>query len=214
MVGSRKSPSSLRAAFAIRKRFSWGRGRGGPRPPRLTSSPQPSPPKQCPLPESRCHNSGEKSYEADSHRVSLECPEQNSALTFHLRRAAGDEDSCDDALRARFRCEFRLGRRSDAQQLDVQVPAKLGYPLYLPKDYEQKESWPLLLCFCMDRRTRRRSELVTGLPKLIAAGKEFPFIVVSPQSEGPLVCEYETVALFDDLAAKHKVDQTVSISPG
>lgn len=97
-----------------------------------------------------------------------------------------------------------------AQQLDVQVPAKLGYLLYLPKDYEQKESWPLLVFLHGSGERGDDLELVKkhGPPKLIAAGKEFPFIVVSPQCpKDRWWREYELVALLDDLAAKHKVDQ-------
>jgi len=97
-----------------------------------------------------------------------------------------------------------------AQQLDVQVPAKLGYLLYLPQDYEQKEAWPLLVFLHGSGERGDDLELVKkhGPPKLIAAGKEFPFIVVSPQCpKNRWWREFELVALLDDLAAKHKVDQ-------
>ncbi len=97
-----------------------------------------------------------------------------------------------------------------AQQLDVQVPAQLGYLLYLPQDYEQKEAWPLLVFLHGSGERGNDLELVKkhGPPKLIAAGKDFPFIVVSPQCpKDRWWREYELVALLDDLAAKHKVDQ-------
>ena len=70
-----------------------------------------------------------------------------------------------------------------AQKLDRNIKVAMNYLLYLPKDYAQKESWPLLLF--LHGAGERGDDLdrvkVHGPPKLIAAGKEFPFIVVSPQ---------------------------------
>ncbi|MBI1313612.1 prolyl oligopeptidase family serine peptidase [bacterium] len=100
--------------------------------------------------------------------------------------------------------------RQQVKRLDVQTRVQLDYLLSLPKDYEQKESWPLLLFLHGAGERGDSLELVKkhGPPKLIAAGHEFPFIVASPQCpKDRWWREYELVALLDDLAAKYNVDE-------
>ena len=41
-------------------------------------------------------------------------------------------------------CEDQPGQQTTAL-LNTQVEVQMSYLLYLPKDYEQQESWPLLL---------------------------------------------------------------------
>ena len=59
----------------------------------------------------------------------------------------------------------------------------MKYLLYLPKDYDEKQSWPLVLFLhgAGERGDDLNLVKVHGPPKLVAAGKQFPFIVVSPQ---------------------------------
>jgi predicted peptidase len=94
-------------------------------------------------------------------------------------------------------------------KLDTQVRVTLDYLLYLPPDYDQKASWPLMLF--LHGAGERGSDLnlvkTHGPPHLIEHGKALPFIVVSPQcpkdrSWQPL----ELTALLDDVVAKYKVD--------
>jgi predicted peptidase len=96
-----------------------------------------------------------------------------------------------------------------AGRLQTRVPVEVRYLLYLPKDYDKQESWPLLL-FLHGRGERGDDlELVKrhGPPKLIAAGREFPFIVVSPQCPtGQWWEPIELLALLDELARAQKVD--------
>jgi predicted peptidase len=85
----------------------------------------------------------------------------------------------------------------------------MGYLISLPKDYEKQEKWPLLLFLHGSGERGDDLELVKvhGPPKLIAAGKEFPFIVVSPQCpKGRWWEPIELVALLDDLAKTYKID--------
>jgi len=102
--------------------------------------------------------------------------------------------------------------KSGVQQtarLDVQVKVQLGYLLYLPKDYEKQESWPVLLFLHGSGERGTDLELVKkhGPPKLIAEGKDFPFIVVSPQCpEGMWWEPIELIALLDEVGRKYKVD--------
>jgi predicted peptidase len=96
-----------------------------------------------------------------------------------------------------------------AAQLNTQVKVQMDYLLYLPKDYEEQESWPLLLFLHGSGERGDDLELVKkhGPPKLIAAGKDFPFIVVSPQCPKERRWEpIELVALLDDISKKYKVD--------
>lgn len=99
-----------------------------------------------------------------------------------------------------------------AAKLDTQVHVSLDYLVYVPTDYEKKDSWPLLLFLHGAGERGDDLELVKkhGPPKLIDQRKSFPFVVVSPQcpkngwwSTKPL----ELVALLDEVVAKYKIDQ-------
>lgn len=105
-------------------------------------------------------------------------------------------------------CEEKPGVQSTAQ-LNTQVKVQMGYLLYLPKDYEKKASWPMMLFLHGAGERGDNLDLVKihGPPKLIAAGKDFPFIVVSPQCRKDMWWEpIELVALLDEISSKYKVD--------
>ena len=94
-------------------------------------------------------------------------------------------------------------------RLDVQVKVQMDYLLYLPQDYDKQEKFPLMLFLhgSGERGTDLQKVKVHGPPKLIAAGKQFPMIVVSPQcAEGMWWEPIELMALLDDLERKYKVD--------
>jgi len=115
---------------------------------------------------------------------------------------------CVWALAARSDAEEKPGVQSSAQ-LNTQVEVQLGYLLYLPKDYEKQASWPLVLFLhgAGERGNDLEKVKMHGPPKLIAAGKEFPFIVVSPQCPKDMWWEpIELVALLDEISSKYKVD--------
>src|SRR5438105_97965 len=65
---------------------------------------------------------------------------------------------------------------------------KADYLLYLPKEYgkETDKKWPLMIFLHGSGESGSDVEKVKvhGPPKLVAAGKEFPFLLVSPQSPG------------------------------
>ncbi|MCA8989785.1 MAG: prolyl oligopeptidase family serine peptidase [Planctomycetaceae bacterium] len=105
--------------------------------------------------------------------------------------------------------EDKPGMQQDVQ-LDRPITIKMGYLLYLPEQYEQQEKWPLLVFLhgAGERGNNLEQVKKHGPPKLIAAGKQFPFIVASPQCPDrgwwePVALE----ALIDELCEKHKVDQ-------
>jgi len=94
--------------------------------------------------------------------------------------------------------------------LDRTIKVTMKYLLYLPKDYDQKPSWPLMLFLHGAGERGDNLDLVKkhGPPKLIEAGKEFPFIVVSPQCPKDRRWEpLELTVLLDEIVEKCKVDQ-------
>lgn len=97
-------------------------------------------------------------------------------------------------------------------KLDAQVPVELDYLLYLPEGYEEKESWPLVVFLHGAGERGDDLQLVKkhGPPKLIAGGKEFPFLVVSPQCPSDQWWPWkpmELTALIDDIVKRYKVDE-------
>ena len=104
---------------------------------------------------------------------------------------------------------LETGQQS-AVNLDRMISVKMEYLCYLPPDYGQKESWPLLLFLHGAGERGADLELVKkhGPPKLIEQGKHFPMIVVSPQCpEGQWWQPVELLALIDDIVEKYKVDE-------
>ena len=96
-----------------------------------------------------------------------------------------------------------------ATRLDVQVKVQMDYLLYLPQDYDKQEKFPLMLFLhgAGERGNDLQKVKAHGPPKLISAGKQFPFIVVSPQCKEDMWWEpIELMALLDEIESKHKVD--------
>lgn len=97
-----------------------------------------------------------------------------------------------------------------AAEMNRTVRITMNYLLYLPKDYDQKPSWPLVLF--LHGAGERGSDLALvkkhGPPKLVVEGKQFPFILVSPQCPRDRWWEpYELTALVDEICEKYKVDR-------
>jgi predicted peptidase len=92
----------------------------------------------------------------------------------------------------------------------ITITVKLEYLLYLPKGYgRSQKKWPLMLF--LHGRGERGSNLemvkLHGPPKLIEAGQEFPFIVVSPQCPNEEWWTKEKLGtLLDDLEQHLQVD--------
>jgi predicted peptidase len=102
------------------------------------------------------------------------------------------------------------GGKQQAAVMEREIKVTLKYLLYLPKDYDQKESWPLMLFLHGIGERGDDLEFLKrhGPPKLIEAGKEFPMIVVSPQC--PMDNWWQPIelkALLDDVVEKYKVDR-------
>jgi len=87
------------------------------------------------------------------------------------------------------------------------------YLLYLPRDYDGKsrQRWPLILFLhgAGERGSDLSKVAVHGPPKLVKQGKDFPFIIVSPQCPANQHWDNDVLlALLDDVEAKYKVDKS------
>lgn len=79
-------------------------------------------------------------------------------------------------------CDAQTAERQVAQSLVRTI--EMQYLLYLPPAYDtSEETWPLLLFLHGAGERGDDLELVKvhGPPKMIAQGRDFPFVVVSPQ---------------------------------
>ncbi|MHC1776424.1 MAG: prolyl oligopeptidase family serine peptidase [Lentimicrobium sp.] len=95
----------------------------------------------------------------------------------------------------------------------VQRTVESEFLLYLPDGYADKPEtqWPMLVF--LHGSGERGSDLekvkVHGPPKLIEAGKKFPFVVLSPQC--PDSTDWDTETLFDlisHIASKYHIDES------
>jgi predicted peptidase len=91
--------------------------------------------------------------------------------------------------------------------------ASIGYLLYLPKGYDtdEKQKWPVLLFLHGSGERGADLEKVKkhGPPKLVAKGKDLPFIVVSPQASPEAKRGWDPAtlhALLDDVEKTYRVD--------
>lgn len=95
-------------------------------------------------------------------------------------------------------------------KLAKSVKVEMDYLLYLPENYGQKDSWPLLLFLhgAGERGTDLQLVKRHGPPKLIDQGKNFPMVVVSPQcTEGQWWQATELTALIDAIVEQHNIDE-------
>ncbi len=87
----------------------------------------------------------------------------------------------------------------------------LNYLLYVPKDYAAMpgKAWPLVLFLhgAGERGTDVNKVAVHGPPKLVKAGREFPFILASPQCPENQTWDNDALlSLIDTLQSQLNVD--------
>jgi predicted peptidase len=122
---------------------------------------------------------------------------------------------------------FAAARAADAPAAGKQVAAStsvkvktdegekdvaLRYWLFLPADYEAKpaEKWPLVLFLhgSGERGEDLEKVKIHGPPMLVAQGRQFPFVLVSPQvPTGSRWNAEELSQLTDVLASKYRLDR-------
>jgi predicted peptidase len=93
---------------------------------------------------------------------------------------------------------------------EITVKVKLKYLLFLPEGYEKTDkSWPLVLFLHGSGESGNDLPKVKlhGPPKIVETKKDFPFIVVSPQSPGRGWDPAALNALLDDVEANYRVDK-------
>ncbi len=101
--------------------------------------------------------------------------------------------------------------RQQSEHLERQATLTLDYLLYLPPDYQSKDSFPLLVFLhgAGERGSDLNKVKSHGPPKLVEQGKDLPFIIVSPQCPANQWwpgMEREVIALVDEMTEKYKVD--------
>jgi len=109
-----------------------------------------------------------------------------------------------------------VGQSAQSFKAEIRKTVRAQYLLYLPTQYsESKSQWPLMLFLhgAGERGDDLEKVKIHGPPKLIAhEGKEFPFVVVSPQcpedgwwSDEPQIEMLD--ALLDDVIRRYRIDQ-------
>ena len=100
---------------------------------------------------------------------------------------------------------------TNAQQTAEKFIQETKYLLFLPDGYtsDTAKKWPLMIFLHGSGESGTDLEKVKawGPPKLIEAGKKFPFIVVSPQAPPNTGWQVEVLrAMLNDLKQKYRVD--------
>lgn len=97
------------------------------------------------------------------------------------------------------------------QRAEVTVKVEVRYLLFLPEDYgkDKNKSWPMILFLHgMGESGDDLSKVkVHGPPKIVETKKNFPFIVVSPQSRRFGWNPDALVQLLDHVASQYRVDR-------
>ena len=106
---------------------------------------------------------------------------------------------------------FVFAIMATAQQTPQKFIQETQYLLYLPEDYAKDTTlkWPLMVFLHGSGESGVDLDKVKahGPPKLIEAGKKFPFIVVSPQAPPQTGWKAEVIkGMIDDIKKKYRVD--------
>jgi predicted peptidase len=105
------------------------------------------------------------------------------------------------------------GQSEQAFSKKITKTVECKYLLYLPADYEKdaRKKWPLMMFLHGKSQWGDNLELVKkhGPPKMIAEGKSFDFIIVSPQCPNDIFWPEQTdvlINLLDEVESKYRVD--------
>jgi predicted peptidase len=130
----------------------------------------------------------------------------NLALTLGLMLSAiGLPDS-------RASAETFDRQESRSFMTEIRRMVTLNYLLYLPKEYgdDKSKQWPLILFLhgAGERGSDLNKVKSLGPPKLVAEGKEMPFIIVSPQVPERSTWDPEALdALLGEIIGQYAVDE-------
>ncbi len=96
------------------------------------------------------------------------------------------------------------------RQVEASIVKEIRYLLYTPPDYTGDEPYPLMIFLHGAGERGDDLELVKehGPPMEIEAGREYPFIVVSPQvAEGEWWSPSTVIWILNELKAKMNIDE-------
>ncbi len=106
--------------------------------------------------------------------------------------------------------ETKMKRQIEKKILTTHtVKINLNYLLYLPGNYDSNDKWPLMIFLHGSGERGNNLELVkrNGPPKLIEEGKDFPFVIISPQCPDGVRWKTEPlIALLDEAIKEYKID--------
>lgn len=105
----------------------------------------------------------------------------------------------------------RQDKRQTAERFEKEsrVPIRFEYLLYLPREYQRSQNrWPLVMFLHGAGETGSDLNMVKyhGPPKMVEQGRDFPFVLVSPQSPVRGWDVRTLGALMDECVAKYKID--------
>ncbi len=101
--------------------------------------------------------------------------------------------------------------RQTEESVKISDELTTEYWAYKPKDYDTKDKWPLMLFLhgAGERGDNLAAVKKHGPPKLVDVGKDFPFIVISPQCKtGKRWLPEDLSKLLDEVESKYKVDKS------
>jgi predicted peptidase len=102
------------------------------------------------------------------------------------------------------------GLKPHKYEKELKRQLSANYLLYLPRDYNQKENWPLILYLHGGRGRGDDLSLLDWypLPRLLSKNNSYPFMVLIPQCPaGEMWTDTELLkSLLDDIVAGYKVD--------
>ena len=104
-----------------------------------------------------------------------------------------------------------LNQTKEFYSAEVTQKYSYHYLKYLPKEYDGKKKFPLLLFLHGAGERGSDLEKVTkhGPPKLIKQGKQFPFVVISPQCPKDSWWDANALdAMLDKIIESHAVDES------
>lgn len=109
--------------------------------------------------------------------------------------------------------ESKPGRQI-AHELKVKVGSTettVDYWLFLPKSYDKKKAWPLMLFLhgAGERGSNLNQVKKWGPPKRVVEEKDFPFVVISPQCpKNKRWNPAQLYSLVENVAASQKIDRS------
>lgn len=98
-------------------------------------------------------------------------------------------------------------------ETSIHQSLRFNYLLYQPEEYKARQDWPLVLFLHGAGERGDNLKLLTlhGLPKLVAAGQQFPFLIASPQCSEASWWPWEVERLkvfLDHLCEQYAVDRS------